>query len=106
VAVACLWVSSAIYGYSKTSECEEAIEEYDSRPVRPVRYLVVLGGPPAGRMPPPAPAPYDAPPPRPPGVPPAGAAPTLPPPVAARAPAPPQAPQAPPVQQHPDDENP
>ena len=61
IAVAGLWLSSAIYGYYYTSECKSLRESEAQGPWRPARIRrTVLKGPPAPR--PPAPAPGEQPP--------------------------------------------
>jgi hypothetical protein len=98
LAVAALWLSSAVYGYSKTSECEDAMAEDQPPPRR--RYYAP---PPRYQSPPP----YSAPPPSP-YAPPAGYPPPPPPGAAAPAPAPPAAapPPTPTVPQSQDQESP
>lgn len=107
LSVAALWASSATYGYAKTSECDDAIREYDSG-TSDYRYPLPRTQP---RFIPPSPRP--APPPYPqrspfPGTEPTQAAPamgdpsTTPPPLNAT----PPVPSAPPVLQQPDDDDP
>jgi hypothetical protein len=124
LAVAGLWLSSAIYGYAKTSECEDVLAEDDQGPYRPANYrMVVPGGqpynhpsapppsygPPPGYAPPPGygPPPGYAPPPGygpPPGY--APPPPSAPPPTPAPPAAAPTAPVAPPAPQNMDTEQP
>jgi hypothetical protein len=45
LAAAGLWMSSAIYGYQKTSECEALLAERDDdEPFRPANYRVIVPG--------------------------------------------------------------
>lgn len=98
LAVAGLWMSSAIYGYKKTSECEALLAERDDdTPYRPANYVVVPGRP-YGQVPAP---PQSFGPPAPPATPPALTAPRSPT-LSPKAPPPP----GPPVPQNADDEIP
>jgi hypothetical protein len=88
VTVALLWMSSAIYGYTKTSECEDAVEAQDRPYYAPPRLLRPR---PPSMLAPPRPPP--------------------PPPPPASSPAAPDAPEpaddaAPPVQQQQDEDDP